>query len=62
MSDARQKKTRYTLKKDGRVLEGMDCVLLAKSRGEELGAQLWRNLPDRSYMVCDYGVTPGDEG
>ncbi len=47
---------RYTIKKDGVVRNCTNCVHVAKSLAERIGGQLWRNLPDRSYMVTDYAV------
>lgn len=45
---------RYYLKKDGRVVEKTDCVHVAKSMAERMGAQLWRCTPNGDYMVTDY--------
>lgn len=56
-----ERKYRYTVKKDGVVIDEMDCVHVARHAAESRGAQLWRNLPDRSYMVTDYAVPPGEE-
>lgn len=55
------KSKKYTIRKAGEKPEGVDCVHLAKSKAEERKAQLWRNLPTRSYMVTDYAVPAGEE-
>ena len=55
-----EKKYKYTIRKAGEKPEGENCVHLAKSKAEERKAQLWRNLPNRSYMVTDYAVSPGE--
>ena len=52
---------RYTWRKDGKFIDGSDCVLYAKSQAEELKAELWRHLPTRSYLVIDYAKPPVGE-
>lgn len=51
---------RYSWRKDGKFIDGSDCIHTAKSQAEELMAELWRHLPERSYMVTDYAVPPGE--
>ncbi len=58
---AEEKTYRYSWRKDGRFIDGSDCVHTAKGQAEEHGAELWRHLPDRSYMVTDYGKSIGEE-
>ncbi len=55
-----EQRYKYTIRKGNLVIAQTSCVHLAKSKAEEHNAQLWRNLPDRSYMVTDYAVPPGE--
>lgn len=55
------KQYRYTVRKDGVVVAESDCVHNAHYEAKNRGAQLWRNLPDLSYMLTDYAVPPGEE-
>ena len=59
---AEEKTFRYTWRKDGKFIDGSNCVHTAKSRAEALEAELWRNLPTRSYLVTDYGKPSGEDG
>ena len=56
-----EKSYRYSWRKDGKFIDGSDCVHTAKSQAEELKAELWRHLPTRSYLVLDYAKPPGEE-